>query len=333
MPRRPRLDAPGTLHHIMGRGSNRIKIFQSTTDRNDFLTRLADLCREGYLSVYAWALMDNHFHLLVRTGNQPISSSMRKLLTGYVVCYNRRHKRCGHLFQNRYKSIICEEDPYLLELARYIHLNPLRSRIVESLKDLSQYPWTGHAVIMGKVKRAWQDKQAVLGYFGKREREAIRGYEEFLKEGVSQGKRAELVGGGLIRSVGGWSQVLALRRKGVVQTFDERILGSGEYVERVLSEAGEKEKNTLRLVSKKYDLSSIAKMVNAKECIEEAALRSGNRRKEVVRVRRIFCQLTVKKLGFSGADVARYLGVTTSAVNRIANSEELARVNHYLKLF
>ena len=111
MARQPRLDAPGALHHIMGRGIERTRIFRTDQDREDFLNRLADLCIDGDLIVYAWALMPNHFHLLVRTGRQSISKSMRKLLTGYVVNFNLRHKRYGHLFQNRYKSIICEDDP------------------------------------------------------------------------------------------------------------------------------------------------------------------------------------------------------------------------------
>jgi putative transposase len=146
MPRQPRLDAPGALHHVMGRGIDGIKIFSNRKDREDFLERLADLCRADALSVYAWALISNHFHLLLRTVNQPLSNSMRKLLTGYVVNYNARHKRYGHLFQNRYKSIICEGDPYLLELTRYIHLNPLRAGIVKNLEGLEGYQWIGHSI-------------------------------------------------------------------------------------------------------------------------------------------------------------------------------------------
>ena len=125
MPRQARLDAPGTLHHVMGRGIEKTTIFRNEEDRIDFLNRVALLCQEETWKVYAFALIANHFHLLIRTGRQSLSYSMRKLLTGYVVNYNRRYKRYGHLFQNRYKSIICEDDPYLLELTRYIHLNPL----------------------------------------------------------------------------------------------------------------------------------------------------------------------------------------------------------------
>ena len=150
MPRQPRLDAPGTLHHVIGRGISGIKIFGSKIDREDFLERLGDLVSHDALSVYAWALMSNHFHLLARTGKQFLAASMRKLLTGYAVNFNRRHRRYGHLFQNRYKSIICEDDPYLLELTPYIHLNPLRAGVVKCLEKLRGYPWCGHSVIVGK---------------------------------------------------------------------------------------------------------------------------------------------------------------------------------------
>ena len=153
MPRQARLDAPGTLHHIMGRGIEGIKIFRNRVDRKDFIDRLAALCRAGNIRVYAWALMPNHFHLLVRTEGRPISYSMRKLLTGYVVNFNKRHKRFGHLFQNRYKSIVCEDDPYLLELTRYIHLNPLRAGLVKNLEELDVLSVVGAFLSYGKLPR------------------------------------------------------------------------------------------------------------------------------------------------------------------------------------
>jgi putative transposase len=101
MPRQPRLDAPGTLHYVMGRGIEASKIFRNKKDREDFLDRLAELCRAGGWALYAWALMPNHFHLLVRTGKEPLARSMRRLMTGYAINFNLRHKRRGHLFQNR----------------------------------------------------------------------------------------------------------------------------------------------------------------------------------------------------------------------------------------
>jgi len=331
MPRQPRLDAPGTLHHVMGRGMERTKIFPTDTDRTDFAERLAALCQQGHLVVYAWALMPNHFHLLVRTGTRPLAQSMKQLLTGYVVNFNRRHKRYGHLFQNRYKSIVVEEDPYLLELTRYIHLNPVRGGLVPGLRALRTYPWTGHAALLGRGDRAWQETAAVLAAFGQKRRRAIQRYEAFIREGIAQGRRPELVGGGLIRSLGGWAQVLSLRRKDSQVASDARILVSGEFVEALLADAARRERETLRLPRKVVDLTTLGRQIMAKEGVTEGELRSGIRTQGLVRARRLFCQLAVQGMGYSGAEVARFLGVTTSAVNRLAVSEELAEVGRYLK--
>jgi hypothetical protein len=275
--------------------------------------------------------MPNHFHLLARTGRYPLFQGMRKLLTGYVVNYNRRHKRFGHLFQNRYKSIICEEDPYLLELTRYIHLNPLRGGLVKGLADLRRYPWTGHAAVLGGVSRDWQDTATVLAHFGRTRRQAVQRYEAFVQEGIPRGRRRDLVGGGLVRSLGGWSQVLSRRRKGLDLPSDSRILGSGEFVEGLLADAGRQDKETLRLSRNVMDLATLARRIGAQEGVAERELRSGSRLPAVVRARRLFCQVAVGGMGYPGAGVARFLGVTTSSVNRLAVSAELPEVRQYLK--
>ena len=332
MPRQPRLDAPGALHHVMGRGIEQTNLFRTDADRGDFVDRLAQLCLEGSLVVYAWSLLSNHFHLLVRTGRQPISRSMKKLLTGYVVNFNLRHKRSGHLFQNRYKSIICEEDPYLLELARYVHMNPVRAGMVRDVEQLRDYRWSGHSAIMGRVKQQWQDVNTILAYFGKGKK-AVEKYEEFVKEGAVQGRRPELVGGGLLRSQGGWSQVLSLRRKGIKVGSDERILGGDEFIQRLMSEAEERERETLRLGRKVPDLQTLAKRITKGEAIEESELRSGMRTREMVRARRLFCQLAIGRMGYPGAEVARFLGVTTSSANRLASSEKVAHLTKYVNMF
>jgi REP-associated tyrosine transposase len=330
MPRQPRLDTPGALYHVIGRGIYGLKIFGNRKDRVDFLDRLEGLCEKEALSIYAWALMGNHFHLLVRTGKLPLSANMRKLLTGYVVNYNRRHKRYGHLFQNRYKSILCEDDPYLLELTRYIHLNPLRAGIVKDVKELRRYEWCGHSVIMGVIKRQWQDSDTILAYFGKMRKRTIEKYEHFVEEGVKAGGRPDLVGGGLIRSLGGWSQVLSLRRAGSKVFSDERILGSSEFVKSAINDVDAKPKETLRLNLKISDLESLARGICKGQGVDKAELRSGLRKSRVVKARRMFCQIAVKRMGYSGADVARFLGITTSAVNRLAVSDQLPEIEKYL---
>ncbi len=203
MPRQARIDAPGALHHIAVRGIERKPIFKDEEDYDSFLDRMGHILEESSTACFAWALMTNHIHLLLRAGLSPISTVMRRLLTGYAVSFNRRHRRYGHLFQNRYKSFLCEEDPYLLELVRYIHLNPVRSGIVPDLKGLKKYHGSGHSVIMGSIKRDWQDTDYVLGYFGKKANIARKAYETYVSEGISRGRRPDLVGGGLIRSIGG----------------------------------------------------------------------------------------------------------------------------------
>ena len=119
--------------------------------------------------------------------------------------FNRRHQRVGHLFANRYKSIVVEEDAYFRELIRYLHLNPLRARLVGDLRALDRYPWCGHASVVEHLPRAWQDRRTVLGWFGKRERRAVGAYQAYLRAGLPLGPRPALVGGGLVRSAGGWA--------------------------------------------------------------------------------------------------------------------------------
>jgi putative transposase len=323
MPRQPRLDTPGALHHVMARGIEGTDIFRTDEDRNDFLDSLAEQCKAKGLKVYAWALVPNHFHLLVRTGNRPLFASMRKILTGYVVRFNRRHQRRGHLFQNRYKSIVCEEDPYLLELTRYIHLNPVRAGIVRSMKELGRYPWTGHSAILGVLKKEWQDTGEILRYFGGTRDIAVRQYISFIEEGIVKGRRAEFVGGGLLRSIGGWSEVVSMRKRGTGMVSDARILGDGGFVERVIAEAEAKERETLRLRQRVPDLGVLLREVTEKKGVNEEDLRAPRRRREAVGVVKLFCQLAVRQYGYTGASVARFLGSTTSLVNHYAASGDL----------
>lgn len=144
------------------RGIERSKIFKDNIDRNNFLDRLGRIIQETKTRCFAWSLIPNHFYFLLKTGQVPIATVMRRLLTGYAVSYNKRHHWYGHLFQNRYKSILCQEDTYLLELVRYIHLNPIRANIVKDITALDKYPYTGHTVIMGKVKNDWQDGPLIV---------------------------------------------------------------------------------------------------------------------------------------------------------------------------
>ena len=319
MPRLARLDAPGVLHHVMGRGIERRKIFLNDIDRNDFIDRLSSLAQDGAMEIYAWVLMPNHFHLLCKTKNLPLASSMRRMLTGYVVNFNKRHRRYGHLFQNRYKSIVCQEDVYLKELVRYIHLNLLRAGLVKDIKELNRNPWSGHSALTGKVKRKWQNTKYVLSFFGS-SGNSRKNYLRYVKKGIDQGRRPELVGGGLIRSMGGWSAVLAIRRSGEREVADQRILGDGDFVKQVISGLDDLVKKNLRLSGQRIDIKVLAEKVSEKYNVSIGELRSGGRRRAVVQARRAMSWIGVRELGYSGADIARYLGVTNSCVTRMISA-------------
>jgi len=314
MPRQARLDAPGTLHHIILRGIEGTQIFRSDQDRENFLSRMDPLVYKTGARVLAWALMDNHAHLLMFSGPQGISKFMRSLLTGYAIWYNRRHQRIGHLFQNRYKSIVCEEDPYLLELVRYIHLNPLRAGVVQSVIELDRYPWSGHSALMGKIKRVWQEQDYILGYFGKDKSRALRAYRRFMEEGSTQGRRAELTGGGLIRSLGGWSQVLSLRDRKEEFSYDARILGGSDFVNDILSEADSRLRRQIQIGGRKKTADEIIRKICMDEGVEEEELRVGSQRKKVSKLRGKLSYRLSHELGMSMAEIGRYLGVCSSAI-------------------
>ncbi len=287
MPRGPRLDAPGVLHHVMARGIERRAIFRGVPDYEDFLARLAGLARTKAWEVYAWALLPNHFHLLVRTGTRPLARTMRSLLTGYAGAFNRRHHRAGHLFQNRYRSIVIEEEPYFLELVRYLHLNPLRANLVRDLHGLDRYPYTGHATLLGIKARPWQATAAVLTRFGGRARVARRRYWAFVAEGLARGRRPELQGGGLIRSVGGWQAVVALRRGREAYTADERVLGSSAFVEELLREVNRTARQEAQARRRRVDLPTLVRRVGQGVGLAGEVLLGRSRARAALRARQL----------------------------------------------
>lgn len=316
MPRQARLDSPGTLHHIIVRGIEKRRIVDDRWDRGKFVSRMGQVASDTETVIYAWALMTNHAHILLRSGEHGLSRFMRRFLTGYAITYNRRHKRYGHLFQNRYKSIVCDEDAYFRELVRYIHLNPIRAKVVKNTSELDRYRWCGHSVVMGRMKHEWQDRDYVLSWFGEKEGEARRAYRQYVEEGVGQGRRPELVGGGLIRSMGGWSQVLSMRRHNERVLTDERILGSGDFVDRIIREADHRAR--YQFVGKKIreKAAEFIEQVCKKENINAKELRMGAKRGHIGRVRSQIAYQLVEDYGVPLAEVARQLGVTTSAISK-----------------
>jgi REP element-mobilizing transposase RayT len=317
MPRQARLDVPGALHHIMVRGIDKSNIFRDDEDKSRFLERLGQTVSEGKCTIYAWVLMDNHVHILFKSGKDGISAVMRKLLTWYAQYFNRKHRRTGHLFENRYKSILCDEDNYLLALIRYIHLNPIRAKIVTTIEQLNRYSWSGHRTLIGKAKHPWMDVNHALSEFGTSRRKAVNEYQRFMQEGLSQGRLPELTGGGLIRSKGGWSQVLSARRSGRKEEFDERILGNGDFVNAILKEAEEKTTRQLKLRRSGKTIDKIIEEECKKERISVSELKGGGRRRKVSTLRATIAKRGLDELGLSMAEIARHVGVTTSSIAKM----------------
>jgi REP element-mobilizing transposase RayT len=311
----------------MIRGLEGRDIFRNDEDRENFLSRLGQLVKKTGDRILAWSLLDNHVHLLLFSGPSGLSTLMRRLLTGYAGWFNRRHGRVGHLFQNRYKSIVCEEEAYLLELVRYIHLNPRRASNVESLEELDHYRWSGHSVLIGKGRNDWQERGYVLGQFGKGQREAIRAYRRFMEEGKNAGRRPELVGGGLIRSLGGWSKVLSLRARGEQEEYDARILGGGDFVHAILKEADENLVRQMKSRREKVYMDEVIRRMCKGAKVGEEELRGGGQRKEVSALRARIAHVLCREMGISMAEAARKLGVGTTAIAMAIRKKEQEKKN------
>jgi REP element-mobilizing transposase RayT len=308
MPRQARLDVPGLVYHVMSRGIEGRDIFLGNKDREQFLERLSEItaCKGGP-TLYAWALMSNHFHLLVRSGDTHLSTAMQKLMTGYAVNFNKKHKRIGHLFQNRYKSIAVEEDSYFLELVRYIHLNPLRAGVVKSCAELEKYRYTGHAVILGKREYPIQHVDEVLAQFSDSRSSALQEYRSFVVAGMDQGPREDLRGGGLVRSAGGLTAVLA-RHFEERESYDDRILGSGDFVDFVL----EAKRKTFD--ASVVSVDSILEEVSASTGVAAAIILGQSRERVVSKARMAFFVRAHDEIGISAAELGRMTGRTHTAV-------------------
>ncbi len=298
MPRAARLDIAGVLQHVIVRGIERRDVFVDDQDRASFLDRLSLPLVEMEMDCLAWALMANHAHILLRPTDNNLGEFMRRLLTGYAVTFNLRHHRSGHLFQNRFKSIVCEEDPYLLELVRYIHLNPLRAGLVGDIRELKQYPWSGHSVIMGVRQFPGQKVVEVLRYFSTKQQLVREKYQEFVTDGIRLGKRNELVGGGLRR-------VLKALDNEAIPAYDERVLGSGDFVEQFRQEKVISERLEVHLT-----LPQLIDIFANKYRVATEDICQRRRGGALSEVKSIICHIATRWFSYSGEKVGTCHGIT-----------------------
>lgn len=316
MPRQARLDVPGSLHHIMIRGNEEQNIFGDRKDRKDFLNRMGTISLETGTVVYAWSLLPNQAHMLLRSGIEGLASFMRRLLTSYAIIFNQRHNRCGHLFRDRYKSVLCEENSFFQDLVRYIHLLPLKEKLVRNMRELNSYPWCGHRALVSGVTSEWHDRGYVLSWFGKRPAQAIKNYSQYLNQGLEKECNPDLKGGGLIRSMGGWTEVKALRKRKACVVSDARILGKGVFVRQILKQTHHKRDD--RFIGER-EIRTITRLVHqtCKNCgisIEE--LQAGSRKGKIPGVRLGIARQLIKERGVTLAEASRHLGVTPSALSK-----------------
>ena len=314
MARPNRADYPGAFHHVMVRGMDRRKLFEDKADYLQFRKRLGNAILEGGGSCYAWSLMPNHAHLFLRTGSKPLSNIMQIVLAGYGLYYNRRRKRTGYVYQGRFKSILCEKEPYFLELIRYVHLNPVRAGIVAGLAGLSRFPWTGHPALLGRESFPWQAATEVLAAFGKGLRNQREGYLAFLAEGLSKDHEANLSGIRLMRAIGGrWDEPdhegHSRRRVG-----EELILGRDRFVEDVLKKVDEREMRWERLKRQGWNSGKAIRRA-AEICgLKPGGVRGNGKKPAQCKARYLSCKWMVEDLGLSAVETAGILRIVQPAV-------------------
>ena len=310
MPRQARIDVPGQMYHVMSRGIERGRIFIDEEDYADFLERIAVWLNKCGGKCLAWCLMPNHFHFLVLRGARPLSEMMHHAMTGYAINFNLRHRRAGHLFQNRYKAIICDLEEYLLELVPYIHLNPLRARLVKDLAGLESYKWCGHAAVATGVEDEIINKNELLAHFGDSEKDAAEKYNQVMEEKARDAAR-DLSGGGLLRSFGGERAALKMFRPGEKVFSDQRILGGSGFVEAVLKAAGE------AMEKEKKSRSEVLAAVENMTGVSKEDIFRHTRERGPVHARAVYCYLCAKDAGSTGSELMRELGMSTGGISKL----------------
>lgn len=281
MARRPRLFAPGLLYHVIVRGNQRQKTFLNHQDYQAYLDRLAKYRRKYNFPVYAYCLMPNHVHLLVESSDHPLGKFMQGLQQSYSQYFNLRHRKVGHVFQGRYKAIICERDEYLLELIRYIHLNPVRARIV---KRPEQYRYSGHRVYLKGKPTEVLDPIKVLRLLGGK-----GAYSRFVLDGLGEGHKEEYY-----------------------EVEDQRFLGAEGFGDKIQQKVGKGEKSAV-----KRPMGAVIRELSEGLGIGVKVLRGPDRSWAVSKARTMVAYVLVRRLGYGLGEVAGYLGRDMATVGTL----------------
>ena len=281
MARRPRVFAAGLLYHVIVRGNQRQKTFLSNQDYQAYLARLAKYQRRYGVLIYAYCLMPNHVHMLLESSNEPLSRFMQGLQQSYTQYFNHVHRKVGHLFQGRYKAIVCEKEGYLLTLIRYIHLNPVRARLVQKPE---QYQYSGHGVYLRGEGTEVLDPASGLEWFG-----GQGAYRRFVLDGIKEGHQEEYY-----------------------ELADQRFLGSEGFGKKVKDRLGEETERVM-----KRPLGRVLKELAGQVHIDPEVLRGPDRGWEVSKGRTLVAYVLVRRLGFGVSAVAAYIRRDAATVSSL----------------
>jgi putative transposase len=300
MARQLRVEFHGALYHVLSRGNERNLIFRNDSDRDLFIKTLEESAELAGVEVIAYVLMDNHYHLIIGTPNSNLSHFMRHFGLTYTVRFNKRHARSGHLFQGRFKAVLIEEDPYLMVLSRYIHLNPVRTerwadtRAEEKWRYLKSYPWsTLPGYIDERKKLNWIRYEKVENYFGRDKVISRAAYKRYVMEGL---------------------------KSSLSNPFDEvksqTILGSEEFVERIRNYlhrgAKVRELPALRSLRKVQTIEDVLTGVAGYFHIEREKLVSKGGKE----LRQIAMEMAYRHTGCNQEEIGRAFGVDYSTVSQ-----------------
>ena len=286
MPRKPRIEFSGAFYHVIVRGNQKQRVFKDATDFQKYLLTLTVYKNRSGCRIYAYVLMNNHVHLLIETADIPLSKAMQGVNQTYTMYFNRKYRTVGHLFQGRYKAILCDRDAYLLGLVKYIHQNPMRAKIVDRL---DAYSWSSHHAYTGKNNPLiLVDTDQVLRLFSEKRSRARRKYREFMedKEGFEKNE--------------------------VYSTIDQRLKGDDEFVDRVL---GEHEKMPARPWKRKIPLEKIAAAIEKHHDVSVETLRSPAKDRAAAGARMVF-SILANDHGYKAVEIGRYLDKDPTRVTR-----------------
>jgi REP element-mobilizing transposase RayT len=304
MPTKKRITIPGACTHIMARGIDGASLFEDDADRRVLLDLLKrGIARSGVLC-YAWCLMDNHYHLVIRCGDKPLDSMMRALNASYARYFNRKRQRHGYVFQDRYKSIVTQDQRYLEELIRYVHLNPIRAGLCADLDELARYPWCGHGVLMGTHECAFQATTAILCRFGRSAREGRDNYLDFLRQGLGEINTDWLVDKVRLSNAG-------VERKDQPGCW---VIGDREFVVAVTAKHRERLALT-RAAREQWDIGDVAERMAAEAGVSVADLRRRGRKSAGIACRKKFAYICCRVLQIPVIGVASFLGTSGPAVS------------------